>query len=177
MTAFGRTVLLERLLDEATDDVARGPVLGALRRAGVTPFGGGPDAPLAMIMDDASRVLGIVRTREPRWSLELRRDCEVDALRCRDGFRDLPPAGAGGEAAVASRGRLWAEIDALRESLGADPEFVLYRTLVGQDCVRPEAWEGDAFNHAATRVWREASFPEIVARITHDVAGDWVVRV
>lgn len=169
--------ILEKLLDEATDDAARQEALTALRKAGVLPLRGGSDTLVAMIIEDAARIIAIEKARIAQWGLELRRKCEVYALRCHHRLGLRPPQIADKDAAVAAQQKLVAEIEALRDVLNADSEFVRYKALVGHDSVRPDAWDEQALDPEATRQWRETSFIGIVEEITDDTVGDWIERV
>ncbi|GAA3274234.1 hypothetical protein GCM10020258_52080 [Sphingomonas yabuuchiae] len=72
---------LEKWLDESDRDEDRLQILSGLREACVAPGHGALDAGLAKILlDDTTRVCGIMTARAAAWGLELRRWCEVDAL-------------------------------------------------------------------------------------------------
>ena len=168
---------LEKLLDRATDDVAREEALAAIRKAGVPPIHGGSDELIVMAIEDVARIIAIEKARAAQWGLELRRKCEVGALRWYHRYGSLPRHLANNDAAVAAQQNLLAELQALRDTLSADPEFVLYRTLVGHDSVRPGAWDGRAFDSKATHQWRNGRFISIVEEITDDTVGGWIVRI
>ena len=172
--------ILEKLLDEAADDVARQEVLTALRGAGVLPIRGGSDALVTMIIEDAARVIAIEKTRIGQWGLELRRNCEVEAFRWHHRLASRPPEMAdqdAKDAAAAAQQKLVAELQALRDALNADPEFVRYKALVGHDSVRPDAWDGKAFDSEATHQWRQTVFKSVVKEITDDTVDEWIKRI
>jgi len=169
--------VLERLLDEAPDDAARRTVLEGLRKGGQHPFNGGSDELAILIHENAARILDIESARAANWGLELRRDTEVNALRCHHGFGVLPPFLAKNELAIAAHEKVKTAIRTLRNAVNQDAEFVLYKTLVGHDSVRPDAWEGRAFDPEGTQSWREAAYPGIVDEITEASVGGWITRV
>lgn len=179
VAAFRETAIgvLERTLDAAPDDAARANVLEGLRKAGDHPFNGGSDALSILVRANAARVMAIEAARVATWGLELRRRCEVNALHVHHRFGVLPPHLAEDRAAVRARDDLAAAITQLREALAVDPEFGLYRLLVGNDSVRPEAWDGRVFDYKATALWRERAFAGIVDGMSAEDAPEWVTRV
>lgn len=169
--------VLEKMLDEAGDDDARTAVIKALREAGRPPFNGGDGDLMAMIMADAARIVAIIRERLDTCGLELRRRAEVDALRWHHNYSVLPPHLAEHEKAVAAQGSFAAELQALRARLDGDAELLRYKTLVGSDSVRPDAWTARPFDHRATAKWRESVYPDIIDQITVETAADWINRL
>ena len=169
--------ILERLLDAAEDDGARRAVLDALRKASATPYNGGSDDLLRTIMEDGARVIAIQTARIGKWGLELRRWCETDAIHCHYRFHALPPHMADNAELAAAQQQIVGELLALRDALNADPEFVLYKTLIGHDSIRPTAWDEHPFDPDATREWRAGSYPDIIAQITDETTGTWIERV
>jgi len=167
---------LEQMLDAASDDSERKLVLEALRKAGRPPFNGGSAELLTLIIADCARTVSIEKERVAQWGLELRRTAEVDALHVHHRFGVLPPFLADQAPAIAAHAKLIAELAALRERLNADPQFVQYKVLVGHDSVRPDAWDGKAFDPDATRAWRQASFPGIIDSIAQH-PQPWVDRI
>jgi ppGpp synthetase/RelA/SpoT-type nucleotidyltranferase len=168
--------ILERMLEAATDDVERTPILSALRRASRPPFHGGNEALRTMVMKDAARVARIERGLVKRSGLEIRRQMEVRALNVHYWFQAVPLDMVGDADLVAAQQALIAELLALRDQLNDDPDFVLYKTLVGHDTVRPGAWDGDPFDYQATDAWREERFPAILAEINDGTADAWIAR-
>jgi ppGpp synthetase/RelA/SpoT-type nucleotidyltranferase len=169
--------VLERMLDAADDDTARTTVLDALRKASRPPFNGGNEALRTMVMRDAARVARIERALVEQSGLELRRQMEVRALNVHYWFQTVPPDMAGDTDLVAAQQTLVGELLELRDHLNSDPDFVLYKTLVGHDTVRPGAWDGDPFDYQATDAWREERFPAILAEIDEETAEDWIARL
>lgn len=169
--------MLDRLLDEATDDAARGRILAALRIATTPPHNGGDEAIRALVMDDAARVAAIERARAPGWGLELRRQSEIGALRVYRNFHALPKEMAGNGELVAAQRNVIGELMALRDALNADAELVLYKTLIGKDSVRPDAWEGRAFDHRANEQWRSERHAVIAMEAEPSQSGEWIERI
>lgn len=169
--------VLEGLLDQTEDDAACREILHELRNAGTTPYHGGNDDLMRMVMEDGARAIAIERDRIGAWGLELRRWCETDALHCHYRFHALPPHLADNAELATAQIAIVAELLALRDALNADPEFVLYKTLVGHDSVRPTAWDEHPFDPDATNAWRAACYPDIVDQIMDDTVAAWIERV
>ncbi len=169
--------VLESLLDQAEDDATRREILHKLRNAGKIPHRGGNDDLMRMVMEDGARVIAIERDRIGAWGLELRRWCETDAIHCHYRFHALPPHLADKAELATAQTAIIAELLALRDTLNADPEFVLYKTLIGHDSVRPTAWDEHPFDPDATNAWRAECYPDIVNQITDNTVGDWIDRL
>jgi ppGpp synthetase/RelA/SpoT-type nucleotidyltranferase len=169
--------VLEGFLDMAETDEARREILGALRKAASTPYNGGKPDLMAMIMSDGARVFAIERTRAPDWGLELRRSCEANAIHAHYRLRELPPYLQGASNIDAAQKAVVTELLALRDQLNADPDFTLYKILVGHDSVRPGAWDEHPFDPDGDNEWRSAGHDDIVARITADTFDEWIERI
>ena len=167
---------LEQWLDAAASDAERLPILRALGKADEMPMQGGSEL-MPMLLDDGARVARIILDRAPHWDLELRRGREVDALHTHYRFHVLRPDLAEKPELIAAQQSLIDGLLGLRNQLAADPDFTLYKTLIGHDSVRPEAWEGDHFDYAATDVWRQERYHAIIAGVTPETIPEWKARV
>jgi len=172
----GAIDMLEQLLGDAEDDPARSDILASLWSAASPPFHGGSEALRAIVMEDAARVVAIVRAMSAGWGLELRRKTEVTARRTYRNFHVVPAEMEKNEALVSAQKALLAELTVLREALNADEEFSLYKTMVGRDSVRPDGWDDSAFDHKAIEAWRAERFTEIAGQTKPEDADDWIAR-
>ncbi|THD34445.1 MAG: hypothetical protein E7773_14750 [Sphingomonas sp.] len=169
---------LERWLDEAEDDVTRLSVLQALGRADAAPMHIGEEGSLMqMLLEDGTRVARLVLARVSEWGLELRRGREVDALHTHYRFLGLRSDLAQQPELVTAQQGLLAALLAIRDTLAEDADYVLYKTLVGHDTVRPDAWDGDHFDFEATDLWRRARFPEIIEGVSAATRSDWMAKI
>ncbi|PVB62046.1 RelA/SpoT domain-containing protein [Labrenzia sp. 011] len=169
---------LEQWLDAAETDAERLTILNALGKAGAMPMRAESDPGLfLMLLEDGTRVAEITLARISRWALELRRSREVDALHTHHRFQRLPPDLAENTELIAAQKKFIDAILALRDRLAADDDYVCYKTLIGYDSVRPNAWEGDHFDHEATDVWRREQYPRIVANVTIEKVPAWKARI
>lgn len=169
--------LLENMLEEATDDAARGEILTTMRQAMRPPYHGGSEGLRTLVMENAARVARIEREMAPHCGLEVRRKMETNALHVHHWFGDLPEEMKKNEELVAAQQRVVGDLLALRDALNADPDFVLYKTLIGYDSVRPGAWDGDHFDPGATDDWRRESYPKLLATIDDKSADEWLDRI
>lgn len=169
--------LLEKMLEEATDDAGRDGILTTMRQAMRPPFHGGSEGLRTLVMENAARVANIERQVAPRCGLEARRKMETNALHVHHWFGDLPAEMKENEELVTAQQRVVEELLALRDALNADPDFVLYKTLIGYDSVRPDAWDGDHFDPSAMDEWRSENYPKLLARIDDKSADEWLERM
>jgi len=170
-------LILERMLGDAADDAERTRLLDALRQASQPPFHGGSPALRTMVMDDASRVASIERGLAPTCGLEVRREMEVRALHVHYAYSAMPPTMTDDEGLVAAQQNVVAQLLGLRADLNADEDYVLYKTLIGYDSVRPQAWATNPFDFQATDTWRQTLWPAIVARVDTEGAAAWTARI
>lgn len=169
--------LLENLLAVSAEDQERGEILPALREASRPPYHGGSDAVRVLVMNDAARVAAIQRGLAPQCGLEMRRQMEVDAIHVHSWYHVLPEDMAANAELVGAQTAIMGELLALRDTLNADPDFILYKTLIGHDSVHPDAWDAEHFDPERLQKWREDSFPAIVGQIDTDGAEAWTSLV
>jgi hypothetical protein len=169
--------LLENMLKEATDDAARGEILIAMHQSMRPPYHGGSEGLRTLVMENAARVARIEREMAPRCGLEVRRKMETNGLHVHHWFGDLPAEMKKNAELVAAQQKAVGDLLALRDALNADPDFVLYKTLIGYDSVRPGAWDGDHFDPSATEDWRNESYPKLLATIDDKSADEWLDRI
>lgn len=167
---------LERWLDATDEDGERLSILQALGRADAMPMQGGSEL-MQMMLEDGARVARIILDRAPTWGLELRRGREVDALQTHHRYRVLRTDLAKKRELVVAQEALMGALLGLRDQLAADADYMLYKTLVGYDSVRPGAWDGDHFDHDATDEWRYGRFPSIIAEVTAETVPEWKARI
>lgn len=169
---------LEQWLDAVTSDAERLTILRALGQADAVPMRSGDDEKLMlMLLEDGAHVARLVLARAPEWGLELRRSREVDALHTHYRFHVLRPDLAEKPELLAAQKELVDALLGLRDLLAADEDFMLYKTLIGHDSVRPGAWEGDHFDYEATDAWRRGRYPAIIANVTAETVPECKARI
>jgi ppGpp synthetase/RelA/SpoT-type nucleotidyltranferase len=169
--------ILEQMLDAANDDAERRAMLGPLWIAATPPFNDAGEGLRIQVMADATRLATFLRDRVTGWGLELRRRTEVKTLRVHRNFRTVPDGMTENKELVAAHEKLVFALIALRDALNADPEFVLYKTLVGTDSVALKAWEEALPDFRGAAAWRKERFPEIAAEADPEKADAWIARV
>lgn len=169
--------ILARMLSDANGHLEQAEILQALRQAARPPFHGGSVALRTVVMNDAARIAAIERTAMSAFGLEMRRQAETTALNVHYWYRALPQDMADDDGLSAAHGNVLSEILTLRDALNADEDYVLYKTLIGHDSVRPEAWDSDPFDFDATDAWRSECYPNILARIDAEGADAWNARI
>lgn len=169
---------LEQFLDEAADDAERKLTLDALRKAGQHPHLGrhGPEVSI-LVMRDGAQAARLFSKHIDKYGLALKHWCETTALHWHYACRALRPDLANNAEAIEAQSGVVRALIELRNRLNADPEFVLFKTLVGHDSVRPAAWDGDAFDYEDTEAWRRAQFPALIAGISVDSVDEWFRRL
>ena len=168
--------ILEPMLDEAVDDVERSALLAPLWIAATPPMSGASEALRIQVMADANRLASFLCDRVAGWGLELRRKTEVKTLRVHRNFRAVPESMAGNKELVATQQALIPALIAVRDMLDTDPEYVLYKTLIGSDSVAPKAWDEAQPDFQGAANWRKERFPEIAASADPDKADEWIGR-
>ncbi len=169
--------LLAGLLASTTENAAQMSTIDALHEACRTPYHGANEAIRTLVMNDAADVAAIMRQTVPTAGLEVRRQMQVHALHVHYWYHALPDEMGTNADLVAAQQRVIAELLGLRDELDADPDFVLYKTLIGHDSAHPTAWNGPHFDPGALDQWRHASQPNILAQINDDQADDWITRI
>lgn len=169
---------LENWLDEAESDRERLTILQALGKVDTLPMQGeGNHELMLMLFEDSARVAQMILERAPQWSLELRRNREVDALHTHYRFHVLRADLASCSELVEAQRKLINALIALRDQLASDAEFVRYKTLIGYDSVRPNAWDGDHFDFEARDNWRRDQYPSIIEEVTLENVLEWRARI
>jgi ppGpp synthetase/RelA/SpoT-type nucleotidyltranferase len=167
---------LGRWLDEAGSDAERLSILQALDKADSMPMQGGGELFLTLL-EDGARVARFILERAPAWGLELRRGREVDALHTHYRYHVLRPDLAEKPELVVAQKALIDALTGLRDLLAADADFVRYKTLIGHDSVRPDAWDGDHWDYEATDAWRQEQYPLLVDEVTTETIPEWQARI
>ncbi|MBB3357044.1 MULTISPECIES: RelA/SpoT domain-containing protein [unclassified Novosphingobium] len=168
--------ILEQMLGTAADDIGRSDILAPLWIAATPPHGVSEGLRI-QIMADATRLLAFLQDHSATWGLELRRKTEIKALRVHRNFRAVPASMTENTELVATQEKLVPALLTLRDTLNADPQFGLYKALIGTDSVAPKAWEEDVPDFRGAASWRKERFPEIIAEADPAKAAEWVARL
>lgn len=170
--------LLKRQFALAASDEERGAVLLALQAAMRHPVGAGYSNALArLVMDDTRTILEYQSEITPTLSFELLQTTEERVHRCYWIYADLPETMRDDPDLVAARAGVEAAALAFRDVANANPEFVIYKTLVGFNSVFPPAWEDKEFRHAQAKAYRAEQVDALLASVDKISADAWFDRI
>ena len=168
--------LLTTLFKTAGDDAQRREVVQAFSSACAMPGMGKLSAELAVdILANAGQIVDFYTAQAEGLSFELRQTLEHNLYwlrrhNQRRGAESDPPELA------AARAVLLQTILAFRDTVNADREFVIYKTLVGFESVFPPAWDDPELHHADD-AYRTRAIEALVGEVTQRTAGAWLERI
>lgn len=175
----GRAIhLLEAIFARAGSDAQRLAALQAMRTAARAPMQGAySDATQELIMRGAAEVIEFHAQNLPDLSLELRQDCEAWVNRLYLTYMELSDAMQAQPRLVDAQTPLIAAGLRFRDAVNADPEYVVFKTLVGYDSVFPPAWTDRNFHYKEAEAYRQAAFPGLIDSVTDATAEAWFRRL
>lgn len=174
----GAMDLLKHQFALAENEAERKEVLLAIRAATRAPIGTVYSNELArLVMEDTCTVILFETEVAPKLSLFLRQKTETRVHRNYRTYMNLPETMRGDERLVVAQASVKIAALAFRDSVNADQDFVIYKTLVGFDCVYPPAWEDDAFQYAQAGEYRTRQISELLASVNAANAAEWFDRL
>lgn len=169
---------LKRLYPSAQSDEERLNILHGLSSAGNTPMNSGYSNALGkVIMDDLAVVVAFYRDIAPGMSFEERRNLEERLFRHYYSYSKLPPDMADDPDLAAASSALVAEIQAGRALLNGDPDFVIYKTLVGFDSVSDRMWEDCSYDYRIDGADKDDEVEQLARSVSPETIGEWVNRL
>ena len=170
--------LLKRQFTLAEDDVERRGVLQALQAATRAPYGGGYSNELArMVADDTRAIIEFQAEIAPTLSFELLQTAEDRIHRFYWMYADLPETMRDDSDLVAARAGVKSAALGFREIANANPDFVIYKTLVGFNSVFPPAWGNKEFGYEQTTAYRAEQVEALLASVEATNADAWFDRI
>lgn len=171
--------LLERLFAMASSDSERRAVLQSLHAATHMPMTGRYGAPLArLVASDACRVIDFCARVAAELSLTLRQSTEDRVHSLLRNFTPAPEWLTKDDDQLAAE---WARVgDQARrfaKQVNADPDYSLFKVLVGFNSVYPPAWKDGEFGYAEAEAYREAETAELLTTVTAATAQEWLDRI
>lgn len=152
------TSKLEEMFDCATDDAERAQLIQTLHTGTHVAHQGDTKADMyAIIVQSAARFVRFFAKRWVGLSFELRQKVEHKVLWLHK-HRTLPAEFAGKAEVEAAMAEFRDAIQALRAITDADPDYVVFKTLVGFDEVLAPYWDGDPFD----KTFRESEVNRLV---------------
>lgn len=170
--------LLKRQFALAEGDDERRVVLLALHAATHLPFGAGYSNALAgLVMDNTRTILEFHTEIAPTLSLEMLQTTEGWVHRSYCMYADLPKSMRDDPDLVAARALVADAALAFRDVANADPNFVIYKTLVGFDSVFPPAWEDREFQYEQQQAYRAEQVDALLSSVDAASADAWFERI
>lgn len=170
--------LLKSIFERAVTDAQRLAALQAIRTATRAPMQGGySDETLELIMRSAAEIIEFHTQVLPELSLELRQACEVWVKRLYLTYMELQDNMQAQPRLVDAQALLIAASLGFRDAVTADPEYVIFKTLVGYESVFSPAWADRNFHYSEAEAYRQAVFPGLVDSVTEDTSDTWLSRL
>lgn len=170
--------LLKATFERADTDAQRLAALQAIRTATRAPMQGGySDATQELIMRSAAEIIEFHTQVLPGLSLELRQACEAWVNRLYLTYMELPDNMQAQPRLVDAQAPLIAASLGFRDAVNADPEYVIFKTLVGYESVFSPAWADRNFHYTEVEAYRQTVFPGLVDSVTDATAEAWLRRL
>jgi hypothetical protein len=169
---------LQRQFALAENDEERRTILLALQEATRHPLGSGYSNALAqLVMDDTRAIIEFQSEIAPTLSFELLQTTEDRVHRCYWMYADLPENMRDDPSLVTASAQVVAAALAFRDVANANPDFVIYKTLVGFNSVFPPAWEDRGFNYEQAETYRAEKVDELLGSVEEANADIWFDRI
>lgn len=170
--------LLKRQYALAENDEGRGLVLQALQTATRTPHSANYCNALArLVMDDTCTILRFQTEIAPTLSLQLLQTNENRVHRSYWRYAVLPETMRDDPDLAAAQERVQAAALAFRAIANANPDFVIYKTLVGFDSVFPPAWDDKNFQYEQAESYRADQVNALLTTVGGANADVWFDRI
>lgn len=153
-------------------------ILQALQAATQTPFSANYSNALALqVMEDTHTVLEFQTQIAPKLSYQLLQSTEHWVNLCYWRHVELPESMHSDPELAAARAQIEAAALAFRDEANSNPDFVIYKTLVGYNSVFPPAWKEQAFRYSETETYRAEQVDLLLASVDEDSADAWFERI
>jgi ppGpp synthetase/RelA/SpoT-type nucleotidyltranferase len=174
-----RTKALEQLrgLYEAADNLGvLQEIVGDFMQATRTPYNANyANDLMKIILQNSLWVVGYFESVVDDAPFELRQRMEHDLYFLYARGCQLPETLA--QAVGVESDALGAAILRFRDKVNADPQFVIYKTLVGYQSIFPEAWDRKDFDFQADEDYRNAEIERFVETVGPDNATEWLATL
>lgn len=170
--------LLRHQFALAESDKERRAVLLTLQGGTRPPIGAGYDNALArLVMDDTCTIIAFQTEVVSTLSLDLRQSTEERVHRSYWMYAELSKTMRDDPDLVAARARVEVAALAFRDVVNADPDFVIYKTLVGFNSVFPPAWKDKNFQHEQAKAYRAEQVDVLLASVDVTNADTWFDKI
>lgn len=174
----GAIDLLKNQFALTESDKSYRAILQALQAATQTPFSAEYSNALALlVMEDTHAVLAFQTQMVPKLNYELLQSTEHWVNLCYWRHVELPESMRSDPELAAARAQVEAAALAFRDEANSNPDFVIYKTLVGYNSVFPPAWKDKGFRYSETEAYRAEQVDLLLAAVDEDSAETWFGRI
>src|SRR5262249_1955096 len=129
------------------------------------------------VIDDTIAVIEFETEIALTLSLQLRQATEESVWRSYWEYEFLPPTVSGIAKLDAQRALVQQAALRFRTVANADPEFVIYKTVVGYNSVYAPAWEDKSFRYQEATRYRDREVERLLASVKEEDAERWYLRL
>ncbi len=167
--------LLKRIYNPEDPDGEKRPIIGAFNTATRTPhMGKYSDKLLALVLQNSREIIDFYIGIIPSDSYEILESIEEDVSFLYRRAKDIVEGKkVGDELCQEHSVALMESAMKFRKELNSNPEFVIYKTLVGYESVFDESWENTEWKIRDEREFREAKADEYANGITDENKDFW----
>lgn len=170
--------LLKRQFSLAGNEKERRAILQAIQAATNTPFSAGYSNALArLVMDDTRTIIEFQTEIAPTLSLHLLQETEDRIHRYYWRYAVLPETMRDDPDLIAARVQVEAAALRFRNVANNNPDFVIFKTLVGFNSVFPPAWEDKEFNYEQAEAYRSEQVEALLGSVNEASADAWFDRI
>lgn len=164
---------LKAMFEAASDLGVQQDIVGAFMQATRTPYNANySDDLMKIILEDSLWIVGYFETIVDQLPFELRQRMEHDLYFLYVRGRGMPQDMA--KVVGTDNDALNTAILSFRDKVNADPQFVVYKTLVGYQSIFPDAWERKDFDFQADEDYRKGQIDQFVESIEPENAEAWL---
>lgn len=159
-------------------DDERREILAALHVAARPAIGASYNNSLAeLVMSDTCTIISFESSIAHKLSLALLQATETRINRCYRRYLELPETMRSEQGLVELQKRVKQSALDFRDIVSANPDFFIYKILVGFDCVYPPAWEDGIFDYEESEFYRAKQVNLLLASVNQASAEIWFDRI
>lgn len=152
-------------------------ILLALQAATNLPTTGYSNELAQLVMDNTRTVIEFQTEIVSRLSLQLLQTTESQVHRCYQKFITLPETMRNDPDLVTASAQVTAAAQAFRITANNNPDFVIFKILIGYNSVFPAAWEDNEFRYKQAEIYRANEVQSLLASIDVENSDSWFDRI
>lgn len=170
--------LLKNQFALAESDKSYRAILQALQAATQPPFSAEYSKEFALqVMENTHTIMEFQTQIVPRLSYKLLQSTEHWVNLCYWRHMTLPESMCSDPKLAAARDQIEAAALAFRDRANSNPDFVIYKILVGYNSVFPPAWQDKEFRYNQMKIYRNEQVDLLLASVNEDSADAWFERI